>query len=440
MTKSGLVLFPSFNRCLRLGLALSVLLAFLMVSGVPAHAETTLIRNLPPVSSVSFDFGFGPGERIAQAFLTGPDNRVLSSVILRLTANSGFTSVAVCDDNPGLGPSTTCTQLPSRDPVSGFYYRFSEARPRLENEKTLTGGGVKYWVVVTNTDASATVSMTSASNLDETGDGAFPGLPEPLESTFGYWTGSWGIYDQKSVVDEYDPDWVNTYPVFMFQVSYANATSVELFDFAAAWSGDGALVTWMTGSEQDNAGFHVWRSDSENGDYTRLTDSLIPAEGGAAQGASYSFRDPTAVPGVTYFYKLEDVDTAGVSTFHGPVQAIGEAVVEPAISLVAPDAGARVRNGRRPRFAWSGETSTRFQIRFSRTADPAAPWIGLPGTKSRSTRSGSWTSRSFYVPTAAEWQRVRQMGWRGGTVYWWVVGTDDAGNVVTTGARELRVR
>lgn len=142
MTKCDLALFPSFNWCRRLGLALPVLLAFLVVSGVPAHAETTLIGNLPPVSSFSNDYIFGPGQRIAQAFLTGPDDRVLSSVILRLTdANYVYAAVAVCDDNSGLGPSTTCTQLPSRDWVSDYYYRFSEARPRLENQKTLTGGG-----------------------------------------------------------------------------------------------------------------------------------------------------------------------------------------------------------------------------------------------------------------------------------------------------------
>jgi hypothetical protein len=38
-------------------------------------------------------------------------------------------------------------------------------------------------------------------------------------------------------------------------------------------------------------------------------------------GASYVYTDADVVKGVTYYYKLEDVDIHGVSTFHGPVSA-----------------------------------------------------------------------------------------------------------------------
>jgi hypothetical protein len=48
---------------------------------------------------------------------------------------------------------------------------------------------------------------------------------------------------------------------------------------------------------------------------------LIPAQGSADTGVSYDYTDTDVVTGVTYYYKLEDVDIHGVSTFHGPVSA-----------------------------------------------------------------------------------------------------------------------
>jgi len=51
------------------------------------------------------------------------------------------------------------------------------------------------------------------------------------------------------------------------------------------------------------------------------TDSIIPAKGGPAQGAEYSYEDGSVEPSVDYWYKLEDIDVSGHSTFHGPVQA-----------------------------------------------------------------------------------------------------------------------
>ena len=75
-------------------------------------------------------------------------------------------------------------------------------------------------------------------------------------------------------------------------------------------------------SELDNAGFNLWRSDTEDGKYTRINSKIIEAEGGATLKAEYAYSDDTAKPGVKYYYKLEDIDTRGNSTFHGPVSAM----------------------------------------------------------------------------------------------------------------------
>jgi hypothetical protein len=389
--------------------------------------------------------------KLAQAFLVGDSPRKLSSVILNIamvgSASLGDVSVQVCADAGGL-PTGSCTSLNDvKVLVAGLRYRFSQFgdAPTLPAEST-------FWVVLSNSNPTEEVRWEHADNLSLSygtgveyggvqgvGTAGLPGGGSVcLAGYFG--TGDPITWDWSLADEAYPFDWSNTFPAPMFDVYYTTLTAVELFDFTAASSIGGVLVAWKTGSEQDNAGFNVWRSDSENGQFAKLTGSLIPAEGGAGQGASYSFTDRSAIPGGTYFYKLEDVDTAGASTFHGPIQVVGEAVVTPTVTLVGPDNGGLVRNGRRPRFTWSSESCERFQIRFSRSNDAAAPWIGLPSSRTRGSRSGSWTTNTSYVPTAAEWQRVRQVAGRSRKVYWWVVGTDDAGNVVTSEPRALGVR
>jgi uncharacterized delta-60 repeat protein len=98
-------------------------------------------------------------------------------------------------------------------------------------------------------------------------------------------------------------------------------TAVELASFTAAWDKKRVVLEWETYTEKDNLGFHLWRAEAGQDAYTRLTRDLIPARGTATVGAAYSYADYAVVRGRTYFYKLEDVDTKGASTFHGPVSA-----------------------------------------------------------------------------------------------------------------------
>jgi len=95
------------------------------------------------------------------------------------------------------------------------------------------------------------------------------------------------------------------------------ATAIELVSFTADAEDDGTVtLTWETATEVDNAGFNIYRSRRENGTYTGLNNAPIPSQGNEVAGASYSFEDK---PGRgTFYYKLEDVDTSGISTMHGP--------------------------------------------------------------------------------------------------------------------------
>jgi hypothetical protein len=81
------------------------------------------------------------------------------------------------------------------------------------------------------------------------------------------------------------------------------------------------IIQWSTEAEIDNAGFNLYRSEAEDGNFIKINTSLIPAQGSSTQGASYEFIDNDVKNRKTYYYKLEDIDLNGTSTMHGPESA-----------------------------------------------------------------------------------------------------------------------
>jgi hypothetical protein len=98
-------------------------------------------------------------------------------------------------------------------------------------------------------------------------------------------------------------------------------TVITLTNFDIIGGYKKVTILWSTESEIDNAGFNIYRAESVDGVYAIINDSLITAKGSPMQGASYEFIDRGVQNRNTYFYKLEDIDVYGVSTFHGPVSA-----------------------------------------------------------------------------------------------------------------------
>lgn len=98
-------------------------------------------------------------------------------------------------------------------------------------------------------------------------------------------------------------------------------TLTELSEFDAFAEASMVHILWSTESEIDNAGFNLYRAESEDGEYTKINNFLIPAEGSPTQGASYQYTDNEVRNRKTYWYKLEDIDLNGVSTMHGTVSA-----------------------------------------------------------------------------------------------------------------------
>jgi hypothetical protein len=74
------------------------------------------------------------------------------------------------------------------------------------------------------------------------------------------------------------------------------------------------VVTWETASEVETAGFHVFRRPAENGSFSRITETPVPAEGDPLVGASYRYEDQDVTWGQRYVYQLEEVELDGTRT------------------------------------------------------------------------------------------------------------------------------
>ncbi|RMF44414.1 MAG: hypothetical protein D6755_09195 [Anaerolineae bacterium] len=113
------------------------------------------------------------------------------------------------------------------------------------------------------------------------------------------------------------------------------------------WQHAIVVVEWSTASELDTVGFNVFRSETESGPYTQVNQNIIPAAGDSLTGSDYRFEDRDVRTGRTYYYELEDVNTTGTGTRHGPivVQARGQ-IGYPAVLSLALLLGAA--------FAWMG--------------------------------------------------------------------------------------
>jgi hypothetical protein len=112
-------------------------------------------------------------------------------------------------------------------------------------------------------------------------------------------------------------------------------TAITLASFSFEGAADGVTLVWETMAEIDNAGFNVYRATSPDGPFTRVNADMIAAQGSPVAGARYSFTD---APGAgTFYYRLEDVDFDGTSTFHGPLQVtLGSVFARPLYRPVAP--------------------------------------------------------------------------------------------------------
>ena len=71
------------------------------------------------------------------------------------------------------------------------------------------------------------------------------------------------------------------------------------------------VITWLTQSELNNAGFFIKRSNQRNGQFVVVNPTMIPGAGTTSEKQFYTYTDTTAQPNVVYYYQIEDVSLDG---------------------------------------------------------------------------------------------------------------------------------
>ena len=202
-------------------------------------------------------------------------------------------------------------------------YTWKDALAYCEN---LVLGNQSDWRMPTPKEIERLVDLSKGSppRIDTT---YFPNTSNGL-----YWTGTTcaGCHRRKAIAEEFSTGslyYGNKYFEGVYYENYvrcvtnAKPTVIELSSFTASPKTNKVVLQWSTESEIDNAGFNLYRSTTENGEYIKINASLIPAKGSSTQGASYEYVDNGLQNRKTYYYKLEDIDLNGTSTMHGPVSA-----------------------------------------------------------------------------------------------------------------------
>lgn len=88
-------------------------------------------------------------------------------------------------------------------------------------------------------------------------------------------------------------------------VSQTFTLPVHLLTFGAAAQQNNILLTWTTGQELDNSGFNIERSTDGN-NFTEI--GKVQGAGTTANRTDYSYTDRNVQPGITYYYRLRQVD------------------------------------------------------------------------------------------------------------------------------------
>jgi len=149
--------------------------------------------------------------------------------------------------------------------------------------------------------------------------------------------------------------------------------TVQLSNLAVQAIGRKAKLAWQTSSERDNLGFTVLRSSSAQGPYQAMTETMIPP---SADGR-YVWTDESVQPGLSYYYKLRDLDRNGQSQEHGPVS----------VQIALPEVLALAQNYPNP---FNPTTTISFELPKAQTVELRI--FNLNGQIVRTLVNGSFTA------------------------------------------------
>jgi len=97
--------------------------------------------------------------------------------------------------------------------------------------------------------------------------------------------------------------------------------AVTLSEFTAQYASGTLSLYWTTQTETENAGWNIYRGDSENAEQSiQINSGLIDGAGTTSEPTEYVFVDESEVmEGSTYWYWIESQSNSGETDIYGPI-------------------------------------------------------------------------------------------------------------------------
>ncbi|MBN1479359.1 T9SS C-terminal target domain-containing protein [candidate division KSB1 bacterium] len=120
---------------------------------------------------------------------------------------------------------------------------------------------------------------------------------------------------------------------YVTSIGSEEPVSVALVSFTASQMEYGVKIQWIAASEINHAGYNIFRTTSRDGEYHKINTELIKYDVSSSVGEKqYQYLDTDILSG-DVFYKLEEMNLDGHSTWHGPIQLRITADISTSIEL-----------------------------------------------------------------------------------------------------------
>jgi len=181
-----------------------------------------------------------------------------------------------------------------------------------------------YGVYIFNTptpDLGANNVSDKGRNSFQNNDGGNYQVSNLSSSTVNAYYNYWG-YTSGPTIDShiYDNEEASVGEVYFDPfLTSDESLPVQMTMLTAAVEIDGVVLQWITESETDVLGFHVWRGESEAGPFQQITSEIIEGAGNTSQRHEYSFKDTQVEWGKMYVYYIECLSITGESEIFDPI-------------------------------------------------------------------------------------------------------------------------
>ena len=143
------------------------------------------------------------------------------------------------------------------------------------------------------------------------------------------------------------------------------------------------VISWKAAADAE--GYQVYRSDSKNGTYTRIANTI-----------ALSAKDNNTAVGCSYYYKVRSIDENGIaSAFSIKVLVTAKCAKPTGIK------GANVKSSGLPRITWNAVNgAVKYQVYRATQKNGTYKRIGVP-TKTGATDSTAFSGKTYYYKVRA---------------------------------------